>query len=254
MIKELRAIKEKIHNQNYYKQIEKLPYKIAKSFDEDIYDYKLKEKNEVMINEKTGFSIEYQLNKVFNLKLAAKKLNNLVIYPDEVFSFWYSLKDAQKKEKYKDGLCIIKGEMAFVSGGGLCQLSNLLFYLFLNGPFEIIERHGHQTREFDDPNASIRGIDATVAEGYLDLKVKNISNQPIQIKIVFTDSEIIGGLYAREEIKEKYSIINKNLTYNTINGERFETVDIFQEIISDKNLEEKKLYTNVVKLLYEAES
>lgn len=44
MIKELRAIKEKIHNRNYYKKIEKLPYKIAKSFDEDIYDYKLKEK------------------------------------------------------------------------------------------------------------------------------------------------------------------------------------------------------------------
>lgn len=252
MLKQLRQTKEKIHNFIYYSKFKFSPHRYAKHFDKNKYPHQLITKQEVMINEHTGFPIEYQKNKVFNLKLAAKQINKLVIAPNEVFSFWYGLKDAQKETKYKDGLCIVKGKMAFVEGGGLCQLSNLLFYLFLNGPFKIIERHGHEIREFDDPNALIKGIDATVAEGYLDLKVKNESNYPIQINIEFTDDQIIGSLDIQKPLDIGYCIINKNLSYPSVDNEQFEIVDIYRQVKNKKQLiKEEKLYTNVTKILYE---
>lgn len=57
----------------------------------------------LMINRKSGFDIKYQMNKVHNLKLAAKTVNGIVIRPGETFSFWQLVRYADKKERYKDG-------------------------------------------------------------------------------------------------------------------------------------------------------
>ena len=252
MLKEIRKCKDEIHTKLYYAKMSLSSHKFANEYASKPFRYELAHKEEVMINDGTGFPIEYQHNKVFNLKLASKKIDKLIIKANEVFSFWYCLKDAQKEESYKDGLCIINGEMAYVPGGGLCQLSNILFYLFLNGPFKIIERHGHDVREFDDPNAHIKGIDATVAEGYLDLKVKNISDQDIQINIDFTDTAIKASISSDHKLDHAYQIINKNLNYPLLDNEQFEIVDIYrQELDGSKLVREEKLYTNVTKILYE---
>lgn len=252
MNKQIRELKERVHNFIYYRQMDLSSYKFPNEFNSEAYPNTIISKSEIMINQNTGFPIEYQENKVFNLKLASKKINHLVIKPGETFSFWHALKDVEKETPYKDGLCTIKGEMHFVRGGGLCQLSNILFYLFLNGPFKIVERHGHDVREFNDPNALFKGIDATVAEGYLDLKVKNIADYPIRIDIEFDDESIIGSLKCENAINESYQIINKNLAYQLINYEQFEIVDVYRQRFEEGTLiEEEKLYTNVVKILCE---
>lgn len=85
-----------------------------------------------MLNQNSGFDMKYQFNKVHNLKLAAKKINGLIIRPGEVFSFCYVTRKADKKEPYRDGLSLVNGEITREYGGGLCQFSNMLYWMFLH--------------------------------------------------------------------------------------------------------------------------
>ena len=84
-----------------------------------------------MINENSGQDIIYQKNKVHNLKITSETMNKILIYPGEVFSFCYLADNSKKYGKYKDGLVLIDGKLTAQKGGGICQLSNMLYYLFL---------------------------------------------------------------------------------------------------------------------------
>ena len=226
----------------YCKEIikEKLPYQLSKFKDR-------------MVNTKTGYPIEYQYNKVFNLKLASKKINKILIKPNETFSFYMSVKGADKKEKYKKGLTLVNGKIEFVEGGGMCQISNLLFQVFLNSPLTIVERHTHKIKDFPDPmEDALKGIDATLAEGFLDLKVRNDTQNTFQIIIEFDDEFIYGYLCSKEEIKEQYKIINKDLRYIKEKDKIYEKVDIYRQTIQNEQvINEQKLYTNKTQIGYE---
>lgn len=208
----------------------------------------------ILYNEKTGFDMVYQENKVFNLKLAAAALDKLIIKPNEIFSFWWAIKDADKKTPYKEGLTVVDGELTTSEGGGLCQLSNLLFMMFLHGPFTIVERHGHGSKEFPDPVSSGPvGVDATIAEGWLDLKVKNETNNPIQINITFDDENIYGTLLTTTNNDVSYQVVNGRPEYYRKDGSIYEVVDVFQNIISNKSGDwssSKLLYRNQCKIGY----
>ena len=51
-------------------------------------EYTLFRANVAMRNERSGFPMEYQQNKVHNLRLAAEAMNGVVLHPSETFSFW----------------------------------------------------------------------------------------------------------------------------------------------------------------------
>ena len=53
-------------------------------------------------------NMKYQINKVHNLKLAARTINKVIIEPNETFSFWQLVRWADHHEKYKDGLNLVK--------------------------------------------------------------------------------------------------------------------------------------------------
>ena len=65
-----------------------------------------------------------------NLKLAAAPIHRVLIRPGETFSFWMLVRGADRKQRYLDGLNLENGRIVGSYGGGLCQLSNLLFWLF----------------------------------------------------------------------------------------------------------------------------
>lgn len=189
----------------------------------------------IMINENTGFDIKYQENKIFNLKLASKTINNIVIKPGEVFSFWQLARFADKKIPYKDGLVVVDGELKTAYAGGLCHISNLLCWLFLHSPLTFLERVGHKTREFPYPEDMLIGIDATIMEGLVDLKVKNETEFTFQIQISFDEKYMYGKILTNDPSYNHYKIRNANLRYENFQGEIFEEVDIYREIYTKNN-------------------
>lgn len=230
--------------------------KYSKKIIENELSYKMPVYKDKMINTQTGHPIEYQYNKVFNLKLASKQINHLLIKPKETFSFYMSVKDAEKKEKYKKGLSLVNGKIEFVEGGGMCQISNLLFQVFLNSPLTIVERHTHKVKDFPDPmEDALKGIDATLAEGFSDLKVRNDTNNTFQISITFDDEYIYGRLLSQDKVESEYKIKNENLRYVEKDDGIYEQVDIIrQEIQNSKIVKEEKLYTNKTRIGYELPS
>lgn len=69
--------------------------------------YKIFTASSRMINPNSGFDLEYQINKVHNLKLVAKTMDGIIIRPNEVFSFWMLAREAEKYGEYKEGLTLV---------------------------------------------------------------------------------------------------------------------------------------------------
>lgn len=208
-----------------------------------------------MYNTKTGFDMVYQENKVFNLKLAARTLNLLAIRPGETFSFWKTVRYADKHTPYKDSLVFLNGRLQPLPGGGLCQMSNLLFWLFLHTPLTIVERHGHGKKNFPEPPSDAPiGVDATVSEGWLDLKVKNNTNQTFQIMLSFDETNINGSILTDIEPVAVIQILNGEPRYYQEISKIVEEVDIIQNLVSLPNKElisSKLLYRNSCEIGYQ---
>ena len=196
----------------------------------------------------------YQENKVFNLKLAAKELNGLLIRPGETFSFSQAIRYADRHTPYKEGLTVVNGHLTTAPGGGMCQISNLLFWLFLHTPLTIVERHGHASKDFPDPPSDLpTGVDATISEGWLDLKVKNDTNRTYQILLSFDSRHLFGRLLCSEEDACLYRIQNGEISYIRQNKEIIQLADIIQTRIdrgSGQPVESRRLYQNKCRIGY----
>lgn len=226
----------------------------AKTIADNLLPYTLYETSSILINENSGFDKIYQLNKVHNLKLAVRTLNRIVIAPNEVFSFWQLVRNADKKEKYKDGLNFVSGKIVGSYGGGLCQLSNMLFMLFLHSPLTIIERHGHSTLSLPpaEPD-SLCGVDATIYEGWLDLKVKNETDHTFQIVISFDEERMYGKIMSEIASDMEYSLYNNSVSYIRQGDCVWQKADVWRMEKSIVTGEETRgqLYVNQCRIGYE---
>ena len=53
--------------------------------------------------------MQYQYNKIVNLKIAAKRLNGIVLRPGETFSYWKSIGNPTALKGYKKGIVLYCG-------------------------------------------------------------------------------------------------------------------------------------------------
>ena len=207
-----------------------------------------------MYNRDTGFDMIYQENKVHNLKLAAAAFDRMLIRPGETFSFSLATHHADRRESYRDGLTVINGCLTTAPGGGMCQLSNLLFWVFLHSPLTVVERHGHGSKDFPEPPSDApMGVDATLAEGWKDLKVRNDTDSTFQIHIAFDPENISGYLYADRQDPLLYSVENGPVSYHRRQGGIWEEVDVIQTLTdreSGQVQSTRTLYRNVCRIGY----
>ena len=119
-----------------------------------------------------------QENKVENLKIAISKLDGIVIMPGQHFSYWKLIGRPTYRKGYKDGMILTaKGGFEEGVGGGLCQLSNLIYWMTLHTPLKVVERYRHSHDLFPDAKRTQPfGTGATCYYNILDLEIKNESN------------------------------------------------------------------------------
>jgi vancomycin resistance protein VanW len=227
----------------------------ANTIHDELLPYQLFSADNGLYNVNTGFDMIYQENKVFNLKLAAKTLNGLLIKPGETFSFWQTVRHADKDTPYKDGLTVTNGILGTAPSGGLCQMSNLLFWVFLHSPLTIVERHTHKAKDFPTlRDAEPEGVDATINEGWIDLKVRNQTDITFQIGIAFDSANITGSLFTDKALPVFYEIDGKDLSYFRQNGKVCQKISIYRrEIAVDTRevLSETLLYENLCEIDYQ---
>ena len=121
-------------------------------------------------------------NRIYNISLAATKLNGLLVAPGETFSFGKALGDISAFTGYKQAYIIQGGRTVLGDGGGVCQVSTTFFRALLNAGLPIIERHAHDYRVGYYEQDSKPGFDATVYVPSVDLRFKNDTPNHILIQ------------------------------------------------------------------------
>ncbi len=112
-------------------------------------------------------------SRMHNVKLAASRLNGILVNPGEVFSFNKALGRISAATGYHQSYVIKEGKTILDDGGGVCQVSTTLFRAVLKAGLPIIERHYHSYRVGYYEQNSPPGFDATVFAPHVDLKFKN---------------------------------------------------------------------------------
>ncbi|MDQ7095161.1 VanW family protein [Desulfosporosinus sp. PR] len=148
-----------------------------------------------------------QENKVNNLKLACEKLNGILLNPGETFSFWRIVGKPTKRKGFKRGMILINGGFSDGIGGGLCQLSNLIYWLTLHTPLTVTERWRHTHDVFPDSKRTQPfGSGATVVYNYVDLQIQNDTQQVYQLKVKVGDQELEGEWRSTQPYPFKYKV------------------------------------------------
>jgi len=151
-----------------------------------------------------------QHNKINNLKIAIPKLNNIVINPGQVFSYWKLIGRPTKLKGYKKGMILKSGKVTAGTGGGLCQLSNLIYWLTLHTPLTIKERHRHGYDVFPDSNRTQPfGSGATCFYNYGDLMIENNTNTSFQLSLKITDKYLEGAWLSETPKAFTYEVYEK---------------------------------------------
>ena len=107
-------------------------------------------------------------------------------------------------------MILSNGKVKSGVGGGLCQLSNLIFWVCLHSPLTVIERWRHSYDVFPDSNRSQPfGSGATCSYPYIDLQIKNDTQASFQIKFELSQDFLVAKLFSDKPQKYQYKIIEK---------------------------------------------
>lgn len=121
-------------------------------------------------------------NRMYNIALAATRLNGILIKPDEIFSFNKAIGDISTFTGYKQAYVIQNGRTVLGDGGGVCQVSTTFFRAVLNAGLPIIERNSHAYRVSYYEQDGGPGFDAAIFVPSVDFKFKNDTKNYLLIK------------------------------------------------------------------------
>lgn len=152
-----------------------------------------------------------QTNKVANLHIAVPKLHLATIKPGETFSFWRLIGKPTKRKGYKKGMVLKSGHVTTSTGGGLCQLTNLIYWMTIHTPLTIIERHRHGYDVFPDSNRTQPfGSGATCFYNYGDLMIENNTAHTYQLYIEVTKEYLEGAWLCSHLPELNYEVYEKD--------------------------------------------
>lgn len=229
--------------------------KFARNKVKDDFKHIWKGETKILLRNLHGVDMRLQKNKVKNLEIAGKKINNIIVKPGEIFSFWNIVGSATKRKGYLKGLVISNGEFKEGYGGGLCQLANLIHYLVLHTPLTVIELHHHTDALFPDYKRRVPfGTGTSIVYKNLDYRFKNTTDVPIQIKIWQDDKMLYGQIRADVELNKKYKLIEEDHHYSLEDGKYYRNSKVYRVVIDKKTKEElnkELILDNHSKVMYD---
>jgi vancomycin resistance protein YoaR len=183
----------------------------------EVQNYKPKE---VIGEYKTDFLWDSNPNRQFNMKLAAKAVNDTVLAPGEVFSF----NELTKSLDYKEAKTFSNGGIGVANGGGLCQVSSTVYMAANYAGLEIVERHPHYAvLPYIKP-----GFDATVwfgenGWGAQDMKFKNTTDGYVVVREWVDDKGFLNAQILGRPTGKKVEMSTKEIYEDPVKGIKWTT-------------------------------
>ncbi|MCB9599556.1 MAG: VanW family protein [Sandaracinus sp.] len=126
-----------------------------------------------------------------NLRVAASKIDGLVLMPGEVFDFNGVVGERSLANGFKPATVIAGGELVDGVGGGACQIAGTLHAAAYFAGLEIVERSPHSR-----PSSYIKlGLDAAVAWPNINFRFRNDREFPVLVRLT------VRGGWVRAELR-----------------------------------------------------
>ncbi|QJD82657.1 VanW family protein [Cohnella herbarum] len=152
-----------------------------------------------------------QRNKIVNLQVAVPRLDGILLRPGETFSYWRLLGKPTRRKGYVDGMILFCGEVRTGVAGGLCQLSNLIYWMTLHTELTVTERHRHSYDVFPDAGRTQPfGSGATCSYNYRDLRITNDTSVTYQLRLRLDGEYLFGSWLAEQPSRYRYEVKEKD--------------------------------------------
>jgi len=164
-----------------------------------------------------------------NVCLAASKINNKYIYPQEEFSFNSVVGPRNMETGFVLAHSLYEGEVLNTLGGGVCLVSSALYNAVLRTCLKIKERVPHKNIVRSVPI----GLDATVWYGVNDFKFINNTDHKIKIEAgcdINNLNVIIKGNSSKCE--PKVTVKKENIGPHKIKVSTFREINFLRECLS----------------------
>lgn len=190
----------------YFNRIKFAKYRSTKKLPYEYFSHKT-----LLLRKLKDVDMQYQYNKIINLKIAVNKINGIILHPGEMFSYWKLIGKPTKKKGYVEGMVLSYGKFGYGVGGGLCQLSNLIFWMTLHTPLTVVERYRHSFDVFPDSNRTQPfGSGATCVYPYRDLMIRNDTDTDFQLCLEVGKKYLKGKWYSLIKPECVYKVVEKN--------------------------------------------
>jgi vancomycin resistance protein VanW len=209
----------------------------------------------LLLRELVGVDPELQRGKVVNLRLAAR-MDGLLIRPGETFSFNRVVGSCSRRRGYVAGLRLQDGRPVAGTGGGICQLANLLHWLVLHAPLTVVERSEHSVDAFPDRERVVPwGVGSTIVYNYVDLVVRNDTTTTFQLRTWVGRRELHGELRCDRELPETYRVEARAEAFERVGAEVYRRNEIWRSATSRRTGEtyDELLRRNRARVLYEVD-
>lgn len=151
-----------------------------------------------------------QQNKIVNLHIAVPRVHQVTLRPGEVFSYWRLIGRPTRRKGYRKGMVLQNGTFTAGTGGGICQLSNLIYWITVHTPLTVLERHRHGYDVFPDADRTQPfGSGATCFYNYGDLMLRNDTDQIFRLVLEVTATHLKGAWTTDKRPEYRYEVYEK---------------------------------------------
>ena len=137
-----------------------------------------------------------------NLRLSVEAIDGFVILPGAEFSFNVTVGKPTALKGYENATVLLGGKETEVLGGGISQTASALYYCALMADMDILERHSADNAI----DYAELGLDADVAWGTKDLRLRNDSDTPIRIHATVDGNEVTVELVGNDHLEYRVEI------------------------------------------------
>jgi vancomycin resistance protein VanW len=163
-----------------------------------------------LLRQLKGVDMWLQHNKVDSLRIAAACIDGLVLRPGQTFSFWRLVGRPSERRGFRVGLVLQNGRIGQGVGGGLCQMTNLIYWMTLHTGLTVSERWRHGFDVFPDENRTQPfASGATCSYNYIDLQVTNRTETDYQLRLWLDATHLNGEWRSDAPAAFRYKVLER---------------------------------------------
>ena len=216
---------------------------------------RVKQHGSLLLRELDPAQMHLQHSKVTNLRLAAGRLDGVVIRPGETLSFNRVVGNCTRRKGYVEGMRLSNGAAEAGVGGGICQLANLVHWMVLHSPLTVVERSEHSFDPFPDRGRVLPwGVGCSIVYNYVDLVVRNDTAHTFQVRTWVGERYLHGQLRADTRPEHAYRVEARGEQFLRRDGRVYRRNQVWRRVLDRRTgdeVGEELVRTNCALVVYE---